>query len=88
MGNSGVPGVDASSVLTEGVTSLTRGLEGDDKIAVLEALNSAIVDSWKLPLALCCISIIGALTVERRKIRGKEKPADTEKDAETPSQEA
>ncbi|KAG6366821.1 hypothetical protein INS49_001002 [Diaporthe citri] len=88
LGNTGVPGVDASSVLTEGVTSLTRGLEGDDKIAVLEALNSAIVDSWKLPLALCCISIIGALTVERRKIRGKEKPADTEKEAETPSQEA
>ncbi|KAK7734197.1 hypothetical protein SLS63_004482 [Diaporthe eres] len=88
LGNTGVPGVDASSVLTEGVTSLTKGLDGHDKIAVLEALNDAIVDSWKLPLALCCISIIGAVTIERRKIRGKEKPADTEKEAETPSQEA
>lgn len=88
MGNTGVPGVDASSVLTEGVTSLTRGLEGDDRIAVLEAFNDAVVNSWNLPLALCCISIIGAVTVERRKIRGKEKPADAEKEAETPSQEA
>lgn len=73
----GIPGVDASSILTEGIRSLTRDLVGVDRITVLQVINDALVDSWQLPLALCCISIIGSLTVERRRIRGKKKPAAT-----------
>jgi hypothetical protein len=59
--------------MSGGVTTLTKGLHGADKTTILNAFNKAMVDMWLLPLALCCISIIGALTVERRKIRGQEK---------------
>jgi hypothetical protein len=50
---------------------------GEDRITVLKIINHALVDSWQLPLALCCISITGSLAVERRAIKGKEKTAAT-----------
>ena len=59
--------------MTGGVTTLTNGLQGANKTAVLDDFNRSMVDMWLLPLALCCISIIGAVTVERRRIRGQEK---------------
>lgn len=87
LAKSQVPGVDASSVLTEGIRSLTANLVGEDRITVLKIINDALVDSWQLPLALCCISIIGSLAVERRAIKGKEKTAPTPDSTDTPSQE-
>lgn len=87
LAKSEVPGVDASSVLTEGIRSLTANLVGEDRITVLKIINDALVDSWQLPLALCCISIIGSLAVERRAIKGKEKTATTPDSTDTPSQE-
>ncbi|KAJ5783608.1 uncharacterized protein N7518_009285 [Penicillium psychrosexuale] len=77
-----IPSIDTSQIMTGGVTTLTNGLHGADKIAVLDAFNKAMVDMWLLPLALCCISIIGALIVERRKIRGREK--ETKESASAP----
>jgi len=87
LAETGVPGVNADSVLTEGIRSLASGLAGEDRITVLKVINDALIDSWRLPLALCCISIIGALAVERRPIRGKEKPATKNDSTETPPQE-
>ncbi|KAJ5972292.1 uncharacterized protein N7479_002210 [Penicillium vulpinum] len=82
-----VPGVDTSKIMSGGVTTLTKGLQGADKITILEAFNKAMVDMWLLPLALCCISIIGALLVERRKIRGQEKETKEESASPSPSVE-
>ncbi|KAI2697773.1 hypothetical protein CBS147333_9984 [Penicillium roqueforti] len=77
-----IPSIDTSQIMTGGVMTLTNGLHGADKIAVLDAFNKAIVDMWLLPLALCCIKIIGAVIVERRKIRGREK--ETKESASAP----
>lgn len=77
-----IPSIDTSQIMTGGVMTLTNGLHGADKIAVLDAFNKAMVDMWLLPLALCCIKIIGAVIVERRKIRGREK--ETKESASAP----
>lgn len=74
--------------MSGGVTTLTKGLHGADKTTILNAFNKAMVDMWLLPLALCCISIIGALTIERRKIRGHEKETKEESASASPSVEA
>ncbi|KAI3320949.1 MFS general substrate transporter [Xylariaceae sp. AK1471] len=63
----GIPGVDAGTVATTGITSLTKGLTGDAKSAVLSVINDALTDSWRLPIVLTSISIVGALGVEHRK---------------------
>ncbi|KAJ6149873.1 hypothetical protein N7471_001072 [Penicillium samsonianum] len=83
-----VSGIDTSKIMSGGVTTLTKGLHGADKTTILNAFNKAMVDMWLLPLALCCISIIGALTVERRKIRGHEKETKEESASASPSVEA
>ncbi|KAI1756769.1 MFS general substrate transporter [Xylaria castorea] len=63
----GIPGVDAGSVAATGITSLTKGLTGDAKNAVLLAINNALTNSWRLPIVLTSISVVGALGVEHRK---------------------
>ncbi|KAJ5165420.1 uncharacterized protein N7500_007250 [Penicillium coprophilum] len=83
-----VPGIDTSKIMRGGVTTLTKGLHGPDKITIFNAFDKAMVDMWLLPLALCCISIIGALLVERRKIRGHEKEIKDELALASPSVEA
>lgn len=63
----GIEGVDGSTVATSGLTSLTKGLSGDVREAVLHAINNALIDAWRLPIVLTCISVVGALGVEHRK---------------------
>lgn len=63
----GIEGVDGRTVATSGLTSLTNGLSGDVREAVLRVINNALTDSWRLPIVLTCISIVGALGVEHRK---------------------
>ncbi|KAI1743149.1 MFS general substrate transporter [Xylaria scruposa] len=62
-----IPGVDASTVAATGITDLTKGLTGDAKNAVLRAINNALTNSWRLPIVLTAISVVGALGVEHRK---------------------
>ncbi|KAI0548847.1 MFS general substrate transporter [Xylaria curta] len=63
----GIPGVDASTVAATGITDLTEGLTGDAKNAVLRAVNNALTNSWRLPIVLTAISVVGALGVEHSK---------------------
>ncbi|KAL8738819.1 MAG: hypothetical protein Q9181_000423 [Wetmoreana brouardii] len=63
----GVSDVDAGTVSTTGVASITQGLSGNVKWAVLRVINDTLVQSWRLPIVLSCISIGGALAVEHRK---------------------
>ena len=63
----GIEGVDGSTVATSGLTSLTNGLSGDVREAVLRVINNALTNSWRLPIVLTCISVVGALGVEHRK---------------------
>jgi hypothetical protein len=65
----GLSKLDITAALAGGVKTITGGLSGD-ATAVLHALNESIVHAWRLPVALCCLGIIGALTIEHRKING------------------
>lgn len=67
-----ISGVDAGTVSTTGITSITQGLSENLKRAVLRALSDALVQSWRLPIVLSCISIVGALAVEHRKSKSKD----------------
>jgi hypothetical protein len=63
----GLQGVDGPTISTTGLSDLTRGLSGEAKEAVLGVINNALTDSWRLPIVLTCISIVGALGVEHYK---------------------
>jgi len=64
----GIAGFDASTVSNGGITTITQGLSEDVKRMVLRVVNDALTKSWQLPVVLSCVSIIGALAVEHRKM--------------------
>lgn len=64
----GIAGFDASTVSSGGITTITQGLSEDVKRMVLRVVNDALAKSWQLPVVLSCVSIIGALAVEHRKM--------------------
>ncbi|KAJ9287754.1 hypothetical protein DTO021C3_4559 [Paecilomyces variotii] len=67
----GMSKAEATASLAKGVTSVSQGLSDDAKTAVLHVLNTSIVNAWRLPVALSCMSIIGALVLEHQKVKGK-----------------
>ena len=66
----GLPKSDIDAALAGGVKTITDGLSGNAKTAVLHTLNESIVHAWRLPVVLCCLGIVGALAIEHRKVRG------------------
>jgi predicted outer membrane lipoprotein len=66
----GLPKSDIAASLARGVKTITEGLSGELKTAVLNTLNDSLVHAWRLPVVLCCLGIIGALAIEHRKVRG------------------
>ncbi|KAF2272622.1 MFS general substrate transporter [Westerdykella ornata] len=60
----GIDGVNGNTVASSGITNLTNGLSEEVKREVLRVINNALTDSWRLPVVLTCISIVGALGVE------------------------
>ena len=75
-----LPGVSPESVVATGATDL-RTVVGDGNLSqVLDAYNEALTDVFKVPLALACFSIIGALLMEWRSVKkGKQHQDDPEK---------
>ncbi|KAK9774991.1 putative Major facilitator superfamily (MFS) profile domain-containing protein [Seiridium cardinale] len=73
-----LPGFDFSEALAGGVTSITAGLTGNLKQAVVQVINTALTHSWRLCVALSCIGMIGSLVLKRQKIRGHENSKKTE----------
>ena len=65
----GVAGFDASTVSNGGITTIAQGLSEDVKRMVLRVVNDALAQSWRVPVVLSCVSIIGALLVEHRKMK-------------------
>lgn len=63
----GVNGLDGALVASTGLTGLTKGLSGNLKEAVLTVINNALVDSWRVPIVMTCVSLVGVLGVEHRK---------------------
>ncbi|KAL2819170.1 major facilitator superfamily domain-containing protein [Aspergillus granulosus] len=68
----GVSGVYSGTFMSGGISALTDGLSGSSRNTILIVLNHALTRSWQLAVVLCCISIIGVLTVEHSKMKEKE----------------
>lgn len=68
----GIAGFDPSKVNSAGLTILTQGLSEGAKDAVLRAISDALTQAWLLPVILSCLSIVGALGVEHRKLRKRD----------------
>ena len=56
-------GLDVSGLLSGGISTLTQGLSGEGKRAVLVVLNEALTRSWQLAVVLECVAVIGVLAV-------------------------
>ncbi|KAJ7104358.1 major facilitator superfamily domain-containing protein [Mycena belliarum] len=66
-----VPGVSPALVLSAGATSLKDAVPPQSLPAVLEVYNQALVATFYVSIAMACISLVGALVVEWRSIKGK-----------------
>ncbi|KAJ7485872.1 major facilitator superfamily domain-containing protein [Mycena latifolia] len=67
-----VPGVSPALVLSAGATSLKDAVAPEFLQGVLEAYNQALVAAFYVAIAMSCLSLVGALFVEWRSIKGKD----------------
>lgn len=83
--DAGLTGEQASEALAGGVTDISDGLTGPLKARALDVVNNSLTHAWLVPVVLTSVSLIGALAIEHRKIRGKE--ANVAKDNEAVTEE-
>ncbi|KAJ7082694.1 major facilitator superfamily domain-containing protein [Mycena belliarum] len=66
-----VPGVNPLIVLSAGATSLRSSVDAQSLPAVLSVYNQALISAWYVSVAMACLSIVGALAMEWKSIKGK-----------------
>ncbi|KAF7367349.1 Major facilitator superfamily transporter [Mycena sanguinolenta] len=66
-----VPGISPELILTAGATNLKNAVDPQYLSAVLEVYNDALVIAFRVATAMAGISIIGALAVEWKSVKGK-----------------
>ena len=66
-----VPSLDPSIVLKTGATSLRSAVNTGSIKAVLIAYNDAVTQTFYVSLAMASFSIIGALGIEWKSVKGK-----------------
>ena len=66
-----VSGLDPINVTNIGATEIRNKVATNDLSAVLLAYNSALTNAYNVALAMACFSIVGALAVEWRSVKGK-----------------
>ncbi|KAF7320773.1 DHA14-like major facilitator [Mycena chlorophos] len=66
-----VPGLNPEIVLSTGATSLTSSFSPAQLPGVLAAYNDALVAAYYVSVAMCCLSMIGALVMEWKSVKGK-----------------
>ena len=69
--SSATRGVDASIVLRVGATSLKDVIQPEFLPGVILAYNKALTYTFYAGLALSCVTIIGAVLVEWKSVKGK-----------------
>lgn len=74
-----------SDALAGELTDISDGLTGPLRARVLDVVNDSLTHAWLVPVALTSVSLLGALAVEHRKIRGKE--SEVAKDDEAATEE-
>jgi len=65
----GVVGIQPAAVVATGATELRKKVDPADLIGVLSAYNGALVKVFEAALAMACLSIIGALSMEWKNIK-------------------
>ncbi len=65
-----IPGVNPSIILETGATQLRTAADPANLPAVLEKYNDAIVTAWYVALAAAAFSILPALGVEWKNVKG------------------
>lgn len=76
-GLSEIPGVDASQVIKQGVTSLRTLITGDAITQALVVYNDAVTKTFQAAMILACLSALGALGMEWRSMKApKTEPTD------------
>lgn len=67
-----LPNLDASKVLAAGATSFRSTVPQSMLPAFLRVYNDAIIHTFYVGLALGCLSMLGSLLIEWKRIAGKE----------------
>ena len=75
-----LPGVDAHRLVQSGATALRHSLAADQLPLVLEAYMKALQWSFRISLIFAALSLIGALGMEWKKVKGKDNEAPTSGD--------
>ncbi|KAI1827694.1 MFS general substrate transporter [Xylaria intraflava] len=73
LGELGLPNLDPNTLLTSGATSLGAGLSPDQYTMFLDLYSKSLTTSWYAAAATASFSIIGAVFVEHRRIKAKQK---------------
>lgn len=66
-----VPNIDPSIVLKVGATNLRHAVDPSNLSGVLTAYNGALIQAFRVSLAMACFSVIGALGMEWKSVKGK-----------------
>ena len=67
-----IPGIDPGTIVSAGATNLRHVVDPQHLPQVLVEYNAAIIKTFQLGLILACLSIIGALGVEWKSVKGKQ----------------
>ena len=70
-GLSAIPGFDPASVVSVGATELRQYVPAASLAQVVAAYNGALVTTYRVSLAMACLTIIGSATVEWKNIKPK-----------------
>ncbi len=66
-----VPILDPSTVLKTGATSLRNAVDPGSLEGVLVAYNDALTNAYYVSVAMAALSIVGALGMEWKSVKGK-----------------
>ncbi|KZF26350.1 putative MFS multidrug transporter [Xylona heveae TC161] len=72
-GLKGVHGLNAGAIVSTGATDIRRNVAPEYLPVVLKAYNNALMKALDCGLAVACLSIIGAVLMEWRTVKGREK---------------
>ncbi|EZF34534.1 efflux pump [Trichophyton mentagrophytes] len=69
-----IPGLDAANLAQVGATTIRDLVKDPNTLRlVLEVYNESVVKTYYIALAMSCVAILGALTIEWKSVKGQEK---------------
>lgn len=66
-----LPGLDAATVLNAGATQIQKVIPAQFLPAILAAYNDALTNAYYVSVAMSCLTLIGALSIQWISIKGK-----------------